>query len=101
MNRQSITAAFFVLALLAGQSALAQSGYDLFQKGLVQERAKGDLEEAIRLYQQIVEDFADDRALAAKALLHIGLCYEKLGRAEAQKAYQRVIEEYPEQPSPS
>ena len=97
MNRLSIIAAFFALVFLAGQNALAQSGYDLFQKGLVQERTEGDLNEAIRLYKQIVEDFTDDHALAAKALLQIGGCYEKLGRAEAQKAYQRVIEEYPGQ----
>ena len=97
MNRRSIIAAFFALVFLGGQSTLAQSGYDLFQKGLVQERAKGNLDEAIRLYQQIVEDFAGDRALAAKALVQMGGCYERLGKQEAQKAYQRVIEEYPGQ----
>lgn len=97
MNRLSIIAAFFALLFLAGHSALAQSGYDLFQKGLVKERTEGNLEEAIRLYKQIVEDFTDDHALAAKALIQMGGCYEKLGKAEAQKAYQRVIEEYPGQ----
>jgi len=34
---------------------------------------------------------------AAKAQLHIGLCYEKLGLKEALKAYQNVIDKYPEQ----
>ncbi|NIM94685.1 MAG: tetratricopeptide repeat protein, partial [Anaerolineales bacterium] len=97
MNRSSIIAALFALVFLAGQNALAQSGYELFQKGLVQERVKGDLDKAIRLYEQIVKDFTDDNALAAKALIQMGRCYEKLGRAEAQKAYQRVIEEYPGQ----
>ena len=97
MNRLSIIAALFALISLGGQSAFAQSGYDLFQKGLVQERVKGDLDEAIRLYKQIAEEFTDDHALAAKALIQMGGCYEKLGRTEAQKAYQRVIEEYPGQ----
>lgn len=97
MNRLLIIAAFFALVFLGGQCALAQSGYDLFQKGLVQERVKGDLDEAIRLYKQIVEEFTDDPALAAKALVQMGGCYQKLGRTEAQKAYQRVIEEYPGQ----
>ncbi len=97
MNRLPIIVALLALVFLGGPGALAQSGHDLFQKALVKERTDGDLDEAIRLYQQIVEDFTDDHALAAKALIQIGGCYEKLGRTEAQKAYQRVIEEYPGQ----
>jgi Tol biopolymer transport system component len=34
--------------------------------------------------------------VAAKAQLHIGLCYEKLGLTEAQQAYRRVIADYPD-----
>jgi len=97
MNRLSIIAAFFALLFLAGQNALAQSGYDLFQKGLVQERVKGDLDEAIKIYERILKEFPKDRPVAAKAQLHIGLCYEKLGLKEAQKAYQKVVDSYPEQ----
>jgi len=100
MNRLLIIAAFFALVLLGGQSALAQSGYDLFQKGLVQERTEGDLDEAIRLYKQIVEEHKDDRALVAKTLVQLGGCYEKLGRAEAQKTYSRVLKEYADQSAP-
>src|SRR4030043_228005 len=97
MNRLSIIAAFFALVFFAGQSALAQSGYDLFQKGLVKERSEGDLAEAIRLYKQIVEDFTDDRALIAKALVQMGGCYENLGIAEARTAYERVVRHYADQ----
>jgi len=100
MNRLLIIAAFFALVLLGGQSALAQSGYDLFQKGLVQERTEGDLDEAIRLYKQIVAEHKDDRVLVAKALVQMGQCYEKLGRAEARKAYERVVREFADQPEP-
>jgi len=97
MNRLSIIAAFFALVFLAGQSALAQSGYDLFQQGLVKERTEGDLDEAIRLYKQIVADHKDDRALVAKALVQMGQCYEKLGQSEARTAYERVVREYADQ----
>jgi Tol biopolymer transport system component len=34
--------------------------------------------------------------VGARAQLHIGLCYEKLGQQEAQQAYRRVIAEFPE-----
>ncbi|MBL7189143.1 MAG: PD40 domain-containing protein [Phycisphaerae bacterium] len=101
MNRLSIIAAFFALVFFAGQNALAQSGYDLFQKGLVQENVNGDLDEAIRLYKQIVEDHTDERPLVAKALVQIGLCYEKLGTTEARTAYERVVREYADQPESS
>jgi len=97
MNRLSIIAAFFALVFFAGQNALAQSGYDLFQKGLVQERTEGNLDEAIRLYKQIVEDHKDDRALVAKTLVQMGGCYEKLGIAEARTAYERVVRDFADQ----
>jgi len=97
MKRFSVAAGFLALMCFLGQNALAQSGYDLFQKGLVQERATGDLNEAIRLYKQIVDDHPDDRALVAKALVQIGGCYEKSGNAEARTAYERVVREYADQ----
>jgi Tol biopolymer transport system component len=97
MNRLSIIAAFFALVFFAGQNALAQSGYDLFQKGLVKERTEGDLDEAIRLYKQIIENHADERTLVAKALVQMGGCYEKLGTAEARTAYERVVRDFADQ----
>lgn len=84
-------------AVLAGPT-LAQSGYDLFQKALAKERAEGKLDEAIQLYKQIVKDNGGNRALASKALFQLGQCYEKLGNVEAQKAYQRVLRDYADQP---
>ncbi len=38
--------------------------------------------------------------LAAQALVHIGRCYEKLGKGEAQKAYEQVVQEYALLPGP-
>jgi len=88
------------LAVLGGALVLTQSGQDLFQQALVKEQADGDLRGAIAIYQRIVRDFASDRTLAAKALVQMGRCYEKLGQAEAseaRKAYERVVREFGEQ----
>ncbi len=63
----------------------------------MKERTEGNLAEAVKLYQRIVAEFAGDRKLSARALMQMGLCYEKLGTAEAQKAYRRLISDYPEQ----
>jgi Tol biopolymer transport system component len=87
-----------LLLVLGAQGTQAQSGYDLYQKALVKERAVGNVEEALRLYQQIVKDFGGNRALAAKAQLRLGLLYERLGRkAEAQRAFQALVNQYADQ----
>jgi Tol biopolymer transport system component len=99
MRKTSIViGVLFVLAFSFGTFGV-QNGYDLFQKALAKERAEGNLEEAIALYQQVIKE-AKDKALAAKAQLRIGICFEKLGEEkekQAQKAYQMVIDNYPQQ----
>ena len=74
-----------------------QTPQELYQAALYQEEVQGDLQRAISLYQRILTDGSVDRAVAAKAQLHVGLCYETLGRAEAERAYERVISDYADQ----
>jgi Tol biopolymer transport system component len=69
----------------------------LFEKAKFTMETKGDLKGAIKLFEQIIKKYPDEREYAAKSQLYIGLCYEKLGLKEAQKAYQKVIDTYPEQ----
>jgi Tol biopolymer transport system component len=75
----------------------AQSGHELFQQALSKERAEGKLQEAIALYQRVVDVASADHALAARALLQLGRCYEQLGNTEARSAYERLIARYPDQ----
>jgi len=99
MKKYSILIAVLIVLSLSLGSLAAQNGYDLFQKALAKERGEGNLEEAIELYKKVVEE-AKDKSLAAKAQLRIGICYEKLGQEkakQAQKAFQKVIENYPGQ----
>jgi len=86
---------FSILAFLSGN--IQQTAEQLYQSGIYKEEVEGDLEKAIVIYEQILKDFLENKTIAAKALYHIGLCYEKLGNQEAQKAYQRLIDEYPGQ----
>ena len=73
MKKDSILIVISILFLLilsfAGTSP--QQDQNLFQKALTKERADGNLEEAIKLYQQVVE-ISRDKSLAAKAQLRIG-----------------------------
>src|SRR5680860_147979 len=75
----------------------SQSAEQLYQKGLMQEEGEGNLEEAIKIFAGIVENQNADQSLQAKALLHVGLCYEKLGKEEATKAYQKLVNNFPGQ----
>jgi Tol biopolymer transport system component len=74
-----------------------QSAEELYQAALLKKEAEGDLNGAIKLFQDLIAKFPDTRDVAARAQLQIGACYEKLGLKQAQEAYQKVIEKYPEQ----
>jgi len=86
------------LPLFLQQEALPQqSAEQLYEAALLKKNADGDLEGAIEIFRQIITRFPEERTVAAKAQLQIGICYEKLGMIEAQRAYQNVIDNYPDQ----
>jgi Tol biopolymer transport system component len=93
----AMLAAVLGLAALANGAVLQQTAGELFEKALYVEEGQGDLQRAIGLYQDIVKRFPESREVAAKTQLHIGLCYEKLGLKEAEKAFQKVINDFPDQ----
>jgi len=67
------------------------------QAAIKKEMVDGDLKTAIALYKQVIAKNGGSRAVAAKALLRLGGCYEKLGQEDARKAYQQLLADYPEQ----
>lgn len=98
MNCKKTFALCMAIGLILGNyQAFAQTAEELLPKGIHLEEVKGELEKAIEVYQTIVDKFSDNRPIAAKAYLHIGICYEKLGNQQAKKAYQQVIQKYAEQ----
>jgi Tol biopolymer transport system component len=92
-----------ILSALVSIAAIARQAEDpgvLLRAAIEKEEVDGDLPAAIDLYKQIVAKFGDNRPIAAKALLRLGGCYEKLGEQQAglaQKAFEKVIESYPDQ----
>ncbi len=72
----------------------------LFEKAKFTMETKGDLKGAIKLFEEIIKKYPNEREYAAKSQLYIGLCYEKLGLKQAkhaQKAFQKVVDNYPDQ----
>jgi len=86
-----------VFLCLAGTIAAAQNALDLYQQALVQERAAGDLDKAIDLYQRAAQQSSGDRELAAKALIGAARCFEKLGQSRAAQLYEQVAQNYADQ----
>src|SRR6185295_12625835 len=87
-----------LLTMAVPVGLVAQSAQELYQRGLVQEHAIGDLKQAIALYQQAAQAAGSDRELAAKALMRMAGSQEKLGEdAAAARAYADVVRAYPEQ----
>jgi Tol biopolymer transport system component len=91
-----IVIAFLSMILFRSAALSQQTAGELFEKALYIEEGQGDLLKAIGIYQDILKRFPGSRDVAAKAQLHIGLCFEKLGLTEAEKAYQKVIADYPD-----
>ena len=65
------------------------------QAAINKETVEGDLKSAIELYKKLAQ--SSNRAVAANALVRMGQCYDKLGDAEARKAYERVLREFRDQ----
>ena len=51
------------------------------------ERAEGSLDGAVVLYNRILDEHRDDRALCVQGLLQMASFYDRLGRPEAAEAY--------------
>ena len=78
--------------------AQAKSPSLLLQEGLYAEETEGDLEKAIALYEQVLEQYKDVERLAARATYQLGICHLKKSEKEkAAEYFQEVIDYYPEQ----
>ena len=68
---------------------------DALQKGLFEEEANHDLHAAIKAYQSVLDQTAEQRKLTATAVFRLGECYRKLNKTnEAVTQYQRVVREF-------
>jgi len=94
----SIVAALGVSVMAAQNGgADARQASNLLQEAIHLDEVVGDLKAAIALYERVADEFAAERSLAARALVRLGQCYERLGDAQARQAYQRVLRNYADQ----
>jgi hypothetical protein len=90
-----------VPVVIAAVTLLAAEKIDpaqmMFEAARKKEVVDGDLNTAIQQYKTIASKYAGDRAVAANALIRMADCYQKLGDAESQKIYERVLRDYGDQ----
>ena len=83
------------MIMVTGQEQQAEK---LLSKAIYQEEVNGNLQEAIRLYEEIVKKFPEYRSVVAEALYRNGYANEKLGNLKARQYYEKVINNYSDQP---
>ena len=76
----------------------AESASVLLEKGIFAEETKGDLDEAINIYNQIVGDAEAGRIHVAEALYRLGNCHlRKKQQARAVEAFRQLVSQFPDQ----
>jgi hypothetical protein len=93
--------ALLLVGALANDLHAAAAGIpisELLEKGIYSEETRGDLDAAMKFYQQVVDEAKGGEALAAQAQYRIGVChYKKKNYAEATAAFEKLIKDFPEQ----
>lgn len=79
------------------QAQQLQQAEQLLQAAINKQLVEGDLEAAIEIYENILNRFPSNKPVAAKSLVQLGRCYEKLGDEKAREAYERVLRDYGDQ----
>ena len=91
---------FLLVVGSLGSAASAKSVSVLLQEGLYAEEIEGDLDAAIKIYEQITEDKSAQRAHVAQAMYRLGMCHIKKRNEEQAKAvFTKLVAEFSEQTS--
>jgi hypothetical protein len=95
-------AALFLLAFTSlmptAPAVAAASPSELLEQGIYSEETKGDVDAALKLYQQVVTEAKAGQAVAAQAQYRLGVCYyKKKNYTEANAAFDKLVRDYPDQ----
>lgn len=97
---KSITIIFLLVGGLLTSIALAKPAGVLLQEGIYAEEIEGNLNAAIKIYEQIIKDDSAERAHVAQALYRLGLCHlKKQNEQQAKAVFEKLVTQFPEQTS--
>jgi hypothetical protein len=76
----------------------AKSPTILLKEGIYAEETEGDLDKAIGIYEQVLEEAAETERLAGRAAYQLGICHLKKGETDvAAEYFRKVIKDYSSQ----
>ena len=88
----------FCFMFLAGSVSAQESKASVqLAAAIYEEEVTGNLDKAVELYLDILKKYPNDRPVAAKALYHLGLVNEKMGKQKASEYFTRLVKSYPDQ----
>lgn len=89
--KMSILSIFIFSTIIISQT----NHNELFEKAKYTMETKGDLQNAINLFEEIIKQYPTEKEYGAKSQFYIGLCYQKQGLTKAKRAFEKVISNYP------
>lgn len=94
MKRIPIIAA----ALLLAVPCFAQTLTELFQQGIYAQETSGNLDEAVKIYRQVMNSASGQPAIAARAQYRLAAAYIQKGDlVTAAAEFQKLVHDYPDQ----
>jgi hypothetical protein len=96
-NGMFLTLTAVVIAMFCNVT-MAASTSELLQQGLYAEEVEGNIDSAIKSYQQVIDNKSAPRNHIAQALYRQGMCYIKTGDEQsARGALGKIVTEYADQ----
>jgi tetratricopeptide (TPR) repeat protein len=99
MKRCKKTIIAILLAVgLFSCAAFARQAGELLQEGLYAEETEGNIDAAIKVYEQIIKDQSAQRPHVAQAMYRLGMCYhKKQNDQKARTLLEQVVSQYSDQ----
>jgi tetratricopeptide (TPR) repeat protein len=98
MRKIAYVSIALLLSVTWAAMAAARSAAVQLREGLYAEEVEGNLDSAIKIYQQVIDDKTAPKDQVAQALYHQGVCYMKQKKeAEARADFARILAEHSDQ----
>lgn len=79
---QWFAATVIIGSVITFPARAAESASVLLQQGIFAEETEGNLDAAIKIYEQIGAELAANRPVVAQAQYRLGVCYQKKGNKD-------------------
>ena len=95
---KNITIIFLLVAGLSGTATYAKSSGALLQEGLYAEEVDGDIDAAIKIYEQLIAESSAQRSHVAQGMYRLGMCYlKKQDEQKAKVIFGKLVDNYSDQ----